>query len=399
MADKALGSLRILDIANWLAGPFAGALLGEFGAEIIKVEHPKTGDPQRHLPPLVDGHSLFWSVTSRNKKCITCDLSTVKGQEIIRRLAKVSDVLIENFRPGTVEGWGLGWEDLHRLNRRLVMLRVTAYGQTGPYRQWPGFGSAAEAISGATYLTGYPEHPPTRPCYPIGDYVTGLFSAFAVMTALYHRDINGGEGQWIDSAIYECMFRILEFLYVEYDKTGRVRERTGNLVPGTAPSDAFQTKDGTWISLRAASDAMFARLCVVLDREDLARDPRYTTMPLRWEHRDELHGLLRTWVAERSAKEAVDLLTQAGVGAMPTYSVKDIAADPHYRARQMIIEVQDKLLGMLRMPASVPRLSLTPGTVAWPGPQPMGEHNREVYCGLLGYSEADLAALKAEGVI
>ncbi|MBI4505091.1 MAG: CoA transferase [Chloroflexi bacterium] len=399
MADKALSGVRVVDLASWIAAPFAATLLAEFGAEVIKVEHPQRGDAQRGLQPFLDDHSLYWSVCARNKKCVTCDLSTPQGQEIVKQLAKVSDVVVENFRPGTLERWGLGWEDLRAIKPALVMLRATAYGQDGPYRDYPGFGSAAEGISGATYITGYPDQPPVRPCFPMGDYVTGLFGAFSVMVALYYRDVNGGKGQWIDAAIYESLFRVLEFLFVEYDRLGEVRERTGNLVPGTAPSDAFQSKDGKWISFRAASDFMFARFSKLIDRQDLLQDPRYATMKQRWENREPLHALVREWIAQRDTREITAVLNEAGVPAMPIYSVADIAEDPHFRARNMIIEVADKLLGPLRMQAVVPKLSETPGTVEWPGPQQLGEHNQEVYCGLLGYSAADLAALKAAGVV
>jgi crotonobetainyl-CoA:carnitine CoA-transferase CaiB-like acyl-CoA transferase len=390
-----LSGIRVLELAQIVAGPFCGTLMAEFGAEVIKTELPGKGDDLRRLGPVEDGCNYWYAADNRGKKVITLDLHTPKGQEVVRRLVPLSDVVIENFRPGVLESWGLGWEDLRKLRPSLIMARVTAFGQTGPLRQGPGFAAIASAFGGTWYVNGPADRPPSRPTPVYPDYLTGLFTAFGVMAALRHRDATG-EGQWIDAALYESAFRILEYTTTLYGRKAVVRERGGIQHAGW-PGGAFRTADGHWIVITTPAQHLFDRLCVMLGQPDLPRDPRFVGHEERSAHMGALLDLVGAWFAARSFEDAVLALSSHDIPHSPIMSIADIFADPHYRARRTIIDV-DSEIGPLSQPAVVPRLSATPGRVTHAGP-PLGRHTDEVLGGLLAMSPAEIAALRAEGVV
>ena len=394
----ALRGIRVLDVATFIAAPFCATLLAEFGAEVIKVEMPGQGDPCRELGQKYNGVGLTWAQEDRNKRGVTCDLRNPKGQGIVKELARHSDVLVENFRPGTMERWNLGYEVLEELNPRLIMVRVSAYGQTGPYREKPGFGRVAQAFGGLTYLAGDPDRPPVNPGSPtIADYLAGLFGGFATMVALEERHTSG-RGQCIDISLYESVFRILDNLTMAYDKLGIVRERMGTATPNVVPHNHFPTKDGKWVAIACTSERIFERLATAMGREGMARDPRYDTGAKRVENREEVDAIVSEWTGSFELKELVRLLDAQEVPVSGINSIADIFEDPHFQARGSIIEVDDAVLGTTKMPDIVPRLSRTPGRVEHLAPA-LGEHNDEVYRGLLGFSSEKLAELKEEGVI
>ena len=390
-----LSGIRVLELAQIVAGPFCGTLMAEFGAEVIKTELPGKGDDLRRLGPTEDGVNYWYAADNRGKKVITLDLRTPKGQEVVRRLVPLCDVVTENFRPGVLESWGLGWEELRRLRPSLIMARITAFGQTGPLRQGPGFAAIASAFGGTWYLNGSADLPPARPTPVYPDYLTGLFTAFGVMAALRHRDATG-EGQWIDAALYESAFRILEYTPTFYGRKGVVRERGGIQHSGW-PGGAFRSGDGHWIVLTAPAQHLFERLCAMLERPELPKDHRFASHEGRSANMGELLVLVEEWFAGRSLADAVSSLRAFDVPHAPIMSMADIFADPHYRARQSIIDVESEI-GPLPQPAVVPRLSATPGRVTHAGP-PLGKHTDEVLNGLLGMSAAELAGLRAERVI
>ena len=395
-----LEGVRVLDVGTLIAGPFGATLLGDFGAEVIKVEQPGTGDPIRTSSVnQFEGVPLHWLSHGRNKKSVTLNLRAPEGQEILRRLIGVSDVLIENFTPGTMDGWGFSWEAVHALNPRLVMVRVSGFGQTGPYSRRPGYDRIALGFSGFLYTTGYPDRAPVRPSYATADFSTAVFNALAAMLALYWRDAQGGgEGQLIDLALYEALFRITEDTVPVYDKLGVVRERTGNRNPGFTPGDNFRTSDDKWIMIAAGGDNVFARLARVMGREDLLEDERFRTARGRNLNPDLVCAEVQTWVGRHTYEEVERLLEEAGVPAGGVYSVREIMADPHYAAREEIVEVEHPVAGPVKMPAPLPKLGTTPGEIRWPGPD-LGAHNEEIYGGLLRLSDAELAKLMAKGVI
>jgi crotonobetainyl-CoA:carnitine CoA-transferase CaiB-like acyl-CoA transferase len=391
-----LEGIRVLELAQIVAGPFCGTLMAEFGAEVIKAELPGKGDDLRRLGPTEGDYNYWWAVDNRGKKVITLDLHTAPGQEIVRRLVPLCDVVLENFRPGVLEGWGLGWEDLHRLKPSLVMARITAFGQTGPLRQGPGFAAIASAFGGTWYLNGSADRPPARPTPVYPDYLTGLFTAFGVMLALRHRDATG-EGQWIDAALYESAFRILEYTPTLYGRKGVVRER-GSVQHSGWPGGAFQTKDAKWLVFTAPAQHLFERLAAMLGQPELPRDARFSSYEARGAHMSELLDVCARWFSARTYADAVEALLAHDVPHSPIASMADIFADPHYRARKTIIEVPAEGLGTLPQPTVVPRLSATPGRVTHAGPT-LGRHTDEVLGGLLGMTAAERAALRAEGVI
>jgi formyl-CoA transferase len=397
MTDRRLplSGIRVLELAQIVAGPFCGTLMAEFGAEVIKTELPGKGDDLRRLGPTEDGCNYWYAVDNRGKKVMTLDLRTPKGQDVVRRLVPLSDVVIENFRPGVLESWGLGWEDLRGLRPSLIMARVTAFGQTGPLRQGPGFAAIASAFGGTWYLNGAAGRPPARPTPVYPDYLTGLFTAFGVMAALRHRDATG-EGQWIDAALYESAFRILEYTTTLYGRKGVVRERGGIQHAGW-PGGAFQTKDGHWIVITTPAQHLFDRLCVMLGQPDLPKDARFASHEGRSVNMGVLLALVETWFAARSSDDAIAGLLAHDIPHSPIMSMADIFADPHYRARQTIIEAPSEI-GPLPQPAVVPRLSATPGRVTHAGP-PLGRDTDEVLAGLLGMSPAEIARLRAEGIV
>jgi crotonobetainyl-CoA:carnitine CoA-transferase CaiB-like acyl-CoA transferase len=398
MAGLPLEGIRVLDLGTRIAAPFAATLLADFGAEVIKVELPGSGDFMRNIGPFADGYSLWWAVEGRNKKSITLDLRKPRGQEVLKRLVAVSDVAVENFQPGTLEQWGLGYEVLREINPSLILARVSVYGQTGPYRDRPGLDRIGIGFGGLLYITGYPDRPPVRPGVIISDYLTGVFNAFAVMMALYHRDLHAAAGQSIDLALYESVFRILEHTVTAYDRLGVVREREGNRLRNSAPLDNWETQDGEFVCIVAAGDGLFPRLAAAMEREDLLRDPRFSSLEARVAHADEINAIVGQWVKRHSAAEVERILVAARVPVTRAYSIADIARDPHFAARNDIVSVDDPTIGQLRMQAAYPRLSDTPGSIRRGAPK-LGEHNQEVFGALLGMSDEEIATLRGAGII
>jgi formyl-CoA transferase len=374
---EALKGLKVLELGQLIAGPFAGKTLAEFGADVIKVEPPRVGDPLRKWRMLRDGTSVWWEVQSRNKRSVCIDLREADGQELARRLAAEADVLIENFKPGTLEAWGLGWERLHALNPKLVMLRISGYGQTGPYKDRPGFGVIGEAMGGIRHLTGEPGRVPVRVGVSLGDSLAALHGVIGVMMALYHRSANGGEGQFIDVALYESVFNVMESLLPEYDAFGAVRERAGSALPGIAPTNAYACRGGTYVLVAGNGDSIFRRLMQVIGRDDLAADPALAHNDGRVARSEELDAAIQAWTLDRTQDEVLAMLDEARVPAGKIYSVADIASDPHYLAREMVVTTRAADGTSLRVPGVVPKLSLTPGRIATPAPR-LGEHTESV---------------------
>ncbi len=395
-----LAGVRVIDLGTVFAGPFAASLLGDFGADVIKVELPRVGDTVRGIAPVVQGVPGPWTTLSRNKRCISLDIRTDRGKELLKRLIATADLVVENFRPGTLENWGLGYDVLKAINPRLIMIRISGYGQTGPFREKAGFGTPATAFSGLTYMQGYPDRPPVSPPFPMADYVTGIFAAMAAAMALYHLKAHeGAAGQQVDLALYEAVFRILETPIVQYDLTGVARERAGHALQESAPAGAFQSRDGKWMIIVTSTDRTFARLAEVMGRSDLLKDPRFDINPHRVAHREEILGIVQEWCSRYSYEDLMKLLDDNGVPVSPVPSMADIFQDPQYRARESIIQVEHPVLGKVSMPGIVPKFSDTPGTVRFAGPAEIGADNRDVYQGELGLSTDEIDALKAEGVI
>ena len=391
-----LASIKVVDAATIFAGPVAATLLADYGADVIKVEHPD-GDNLRGLGWEKDGVSLWWAYANRNKRGVTIKLSHPRGREAMLRLLDDADVLIENFRPGTLERWGLGWETLHARNPRLVVARVTGFGQTGPYRDRAGFGTLAESMSGFAHINGYPDGPPTLPPFALADGVAAMAAAFAVMAALHWRDNGGGLGQEIDLSIYEPLFGVLGPQSIVYDQLGLVQGRTGNRAPFTAPRNLYRSADGKWLGMSATTQSTSERTMCLVGRSDIVDEPWFANHAGRLEHQDELDEAIGSWISERDAQEVVDRFAEAGAAIAPILDIADIFEDRQYRARETITSVEHPVLGPVRMPNVVARLSETPGRVATAGPG-LGEHNGEVL-GALGYGPADLAELAQEGVI
>jgi crotonobetainyl-CoA:carnitine CoA-transferase CaiB-like acyl-CoA transferase len=414
-----LAGLRVLDVGTRIGAPFAATLLGDFGAEVIKVEQPGVGDFMRTIGPFEDGYSLWWAVEGRNKKSVTLDLRKPAGQELFKRLVQHADALVENFQPGTLEGWGLGPDVLERVNPGLVVSRVSVYGQSGPYRDRPGLDRNGIAMGGLLHLTGYKDRPPVRPGVIVSDYLTGVFNALGVMIALYERDRRatagkaraapasrakkgaraaGGRGQTVELALYASILRILEHTVAAYDRLGVVRGREGNRLANSAPLDNWETKDGEYVSLIAAGDGLFPRLAKLIGREDLTRDPRFATLEARCANSDEVNGIVAGWVRRHDAAEIERRCLAAGVPFARTYTVADICADAHVAARGDLETVDDPVVGGVRMQGVYPRLSRTPGRIARGAPR-LGEHNDEVYGTLLGLTARERARLREERVI
>lgn len=394
----ALDGLTVLDLATFVAAPFCCTLLGEFGAEVIKVEQPGRGDDLRRLgTPAAEGLSYWWLVESRNKKSITCNLREAEGQALVKRLAGSVDVLAENFRPGTLEGWRLGWDDLRTVNPALVMVRISAFGQTGPYRQRPGFGRIAAAMSGISYLSGYPDRPPVSPGTPtIPDYLAGAIAAFGALVALEHRR-RSGEGQVVDVGLYEPMLRMLDELIPVFGATGYVRERIGSGTEYVVPHNHYRARDGRWVAIACTNDRMFERLAAAIGRPGLAAE--FPTMASRLERRADLDAIVQTWVGAADAHEVLARLDAAEVPCGPVTNARDLFDDPQVRARENIVEVESPLGGLLSMVGIVPRLTTSPGRIESTGPLAVGAHNEEIYCGRLGLTRDDLKALAARGVV
>jgi formyl-CoA transferase len=392
-----LDGTRVLELGQLIAGPFASRLLAEFGADVIKVEPPGTGDPLRKWRMLHEGTSVWWASQSRNKRSVTLDLRDPEGQAIARRLAAEADVMIENFRPGALEGWGLGWDTLHELNPKLVMLRVSGYGQTGPYRDLPGFGVIGEAMGGLRHLTGEPGRTPVRVGVSIGDSLAALHGVIGILLALRHRDQQGGEGQMIDVALYESVFNMMESLLPEYSVFGAVRQAAGSSLPGIAPSNAYRCRDGKFALIAGNGDSIFRRLMEVIERPDLAADPALAQNDGRVANVERLDAAIGAWTAQHSLDDVLARLNEARIPAGKIYDVADIATDPHYRARDMILDSTLDDGTPVQLPGVLPKLNATPGTVRSRAPA-LGEHTDEVLASL-GLDDAQRAALRERGVI
>lgn len=396
-----LAGLRVLELGMLLAGPFAGRLLGDMGAEIIKVEPPGKPDPLREWGHArYEGRSLWWPVQSRNKKCVTLDLRQERGQALLVELAKHADVLVENFRPGTLEKWGVGPAELWEANPRLVIARVSGYGQTGPYAPRAGFASVAEAMGGVRYMNGFPEQPPPRMHISLGDSLAGMFASMGVLAALYKRDALGfGRGQVVDVSLVESCFALLESTVPEYDRLGVVRGPSGTGLKGVAPSNIFKSRDGNWMVIAANADGVFGRLCEAMGKPGLASDPRFATHLARGENQEAIEAIVREWAAERDVAEIDRVLNEAGVICGPIYTIADIFEDDHFRAREMLVKHMDSGFGEYIGPGIVPKFSETPGAVRWSGTWEEGSHNQEVYGGMLGLPDDEIEQLTAEGVL
>ncbi|CAG9170105.1 CaiB/BaiF CoA transferase family protein [Cupriavidus pampae] len=393
-----LSGLRILDLGTMVAGPVAATLFGDFGAEVIKVEVPRRGDTVRDLGPFVDGHCLYWSVENRNKKSITLDLRKPEGRDLLLDLVEHADAVVENFRPGTLEKWGLGWEELKARNPRLIMLRISGFGQTGPYRERAGYDRIALAFGGLMGITGFPDRPPVRIGTSIADYQSAILGAFALMMAIYHRDLHDGEGQQIDLAMYESIIRFTEVLVPAYDRLGTVRERRGNKHFAAAPGEHFRTSDGRYMILTVSADAGFQRLAQAMQRQDWLDDPRFATHEQRWQHVDELNAALAAWIESVPVEALCTILDEAKLAYSFIYSIEDIMNDPHYQARGTIASVPDPHIGPIKMAGVVPKFPDSAEKPIEPAPD-LGQHNGEIYGELLGLSPERLAALNDAGVI
>ena len=394
--QAALRGVRVIEMGQLIAGPFAGKTLGEFGADVIKIEAPGAGDPLRNWRMIKEGTSVWWQVQSRNKRSIALDLRSVEGQDIARKLIAEADVLIENFRPGTLEGWGMGWDALSKLNPGLVMLRISGYGQTGPYRDLPGFGAIGEAMGGLRHLTGEPGQVPVRCGISIGDTLAALHGTIGILTALYHRKVNGGQGQVIDVALNEAVLNVMESLVPEYSAFGAVREAAGSALPGIAPSNAYRCIDG-YVLIAGNGDSIFKRLMQVIQRDDLAADPELTNNAGRVARVAELDAAIGVWTATRPVSEVLDLLGQARVPAGKVYTARDIAEDPHYRARDMILSQTTRDGYALEVPGIVPKLLGTPGSVRSSAPG-LGD-DTDAVLQELGLSMQDISALRLRKVV
>ena len=394
-----LEGLRVIDISNVIAGPFAAGMLGDFGADVVKVELPGTGDPLRALPPHKEGKPLIWKVTNRNKRAITLDLRKAAGGALFLRLLPRFDVLIENYRPGTLDKWDLGKETLWSAQPKLTILRLTGFGQTGPYRNFPGFARLFEAYSGLTYITGERDGPPLHPGYPIGDPIAGVFGAFGVLTALYDRLKHpDSPGQEIDLSATEAMMKLMEVLPIEYEQLGIVHERIGNDNAYVAPANVFRTSDNHWVTFTCATPNIFERFAGLIGKPGLIADPRFAKNASRVANRGEMDAMAESWIGARPLAEVLEKLSAAGVSAAPIYSNAQIADDPHFRDRGALASVPDKDFGSVQMPAVVPRLSATPGAIRSTGPD-LGAHNAQIYGEWLGLSEAEQGQLRGDGVI
>jgi len=392
-----LSDLRVIEMGTLLAGPFCGQLLGDLGAEVIKVEPPGQGDPMRVWGRQKQGDpSLWWPVVGRNKKAITLDLRQAEGQQVLKDLAAKSDFLVENFRPGTLEKWGLGWEQLSAVNPRLIMVRVSGYGQTGPYAPRAGFGAIGEAMGGLRYVVGDPSTPPSRVGISIGDSLAATFACIGALSALNYRE-RTGRGQVIDSAIYEAVLGMMESLITEYDQTGYIRERTGAILPNVAPSNVYPTKDGL-VLIAANQDTVFRRLCEAMGRDELAFDARYDSHQSRGTNQKELDELIGRWTVSQTTREILELMDRQGVPAGQIYRTPEMLEDPHFIARDAIVTVDHPQFGKLRMQNVAPRLSETPGGIRAPSPA-LGQHNDAIYLELLGMPRERYERLKAAKVI
>ena len=396
ISPRPLAGIKVLELGQLIAGPFAGKILAEFGAEVIKIEPPDGGDPLRQWRLLHDGTSLWWYVQARNKKSVTANLRSAEGQEIARRLARDADIVVENFRPGTLEKWGLGYDALARDNPGLIMVRISGFGQTGPYKERPGFGAIGESMGGMRYITGYPDRAPVRVGISIGDSLAAMFGVIGALTALHHRQ-STGRGQVVDVALYEAVFAMMESMLPEYGMDGFVRERTGASLPGIVPSNTYPCKDGAYVVIGANADSIFKRMMKAIGRDDLADDPALAGNDGRAKQTQRLDDAIAEWTSSHDLDEVLKVLEAAEVPSGRIYSIADIAADLHYRARGMIERHRMGEGKDLLLPGIVPKLSETPGATRWVGPR-LGEHTDDVLASL-GYGKDDIAALRKRGIV
>ena len=393
-----LADLRLIEMGTLLAGPFCGQLMGDFGAEVIKVEPPGKGDPMREWgQEKAHGMSLWWPVIARNKKSVTLNLRENEGQEIARDLISKADFLLENFRPGTMERWNLSYEELKKINPGLIMIRVSGYGQTGPYSKRAGFGAVGESMGGLRYVCGDPLAPPSRMGISIGDSLAATFACVGALSALHHRE-RTGEGQVVDSAIYEAVLNMMESLITEYDKAGYIRERQGSILPNVAPSNIYPTKDKNMILIAANQDTVFKRLTEAMERPDLAEDERYQTHSARGAHQVQLDTIVAAWTQTIDAATLEEMMEEYGIPSGKIYRAPEMLEDAHFKARDAIIKTQHPKFGELLMQNVAPKLSATPGSVRTPGPS-LGQHNEEIYQGLLEFDSDKIAALNSRGII
>lgn len=394
---KPLAGLKVIELGTLIAGPFASRICAEFGAQVIKVESPDGGDPLRKWRKLYEGTSLWWFVQARNKQSLTLNLKHPEGLAILKQLLADADILIENFRPGVLEKLGLSWDTLHALNPKLVMVRLSGFGQTGPMKDQPGFGAVGESMGGLRYITGFEDRPPVRTGISIGDSIAALWAVIGALMALRHREVNGGLGQVVDVALYEAIFAMMESMIPEFDVFGFIRERTGNIMPGITPSSIHTTADGKHVQIGANGDAIFKRFMLTIGREDPANDPQLASNDGRDSRRDELYGVIDRWVNSLPLAQVVEQLNQAEVPASRIYSAEDMLGDPQYLAREMFLKAQLPDGKDFKMPGIVPKLSDTPGSCEWVGPE-LGEHNAVVLQSL-GYDSDAVARLRKDGAI
>lgn len=393
--NGALKDIRVVELGQLIAGPFCGQLLGDMGAEVIKVEPPRQGDPMRTWGH--SEHKLWWEVVARNKKSVSANLRTGEGQAIVRKLAAHADILIENFKPGTIEKWGLGPDVLHGINPRLIIVRVSGYGQTGPYADRAGFGGIGEAMGGWRQIVGYPDRPACRMGVSIGDSLAATYGCMGALAALHARETSG-KGQVIDCALYEAVLQVMESLVPEYGVGGHVRQRSGSTLEAVAPSNVYTCQDGEYL-IGANQDAVFARLCNAMGRPDLARNERYVDHISRGHHQKELDDIIEAWTRTLTVAEVEALMVEHSVPAGKMYGAADMLADEHFSARDALVEVETKRWGPIKMQNSFPKFSDTPGGVRFAAPASIGEHNAEIYGGLLGIDAAELSALEARNAI
>jgi len=392
-----LTGIRVLDVSTVIAAPFAAGMMADFGADVIKIEQPDGGDPFRKLGPYHNGEVLRWPAMGRNKRCITLDLRKEEGKQIFLKLLAKCDVLIENFRTGTLDKWGLDVDTLRAANPDVIITRVTGYGQTGPLAAVAGFGPAT-AFSGMTYITGYEDRPPVSPSFSLVDYITGLYALSSTMMALYNRDALKGKAQEIDISLYEGIFRMMEILVADYHKNGRVRERTPKLSGTSSPGGTYETRDGQWVVLVCSTDRTYEYLTKAMKRPDLLEHPLFSTMKSRVENDPAIDHIVRAWIGGLDYDNLKEIVDREGVPVSLVYSAVDIFNDPHYAARENIVEMPHPTLGTIKMPGIVPKFSETPGEIKWVGPG-LGQHNQEVYAELAGLDAEQLSQLKARGVI
>jgi len=389
-----LTHIRVVELGQLIAGPFCGQLLGDMGADVIKVEPPGKGDPMRDWGR--GDYPLWWTVCARNKRCVTANLREAEGQEIVKRLVKEADILLENFRPGTMEKWGLGYEELSKINPGLIMVRVSGYGQTGPYSTRAGYASVGEAMGGMRYLSGYPDRPTVRTGLSIGDSLAATYACVGALAALEHRN-KTGEGQVVDSAIYESVLNIMEATIPEYTISNYVRERSGSKLPSVAPSNVYDCKDGTFV-IGANQDTVFKRLCAAMEKPELFEDERYSSHINRGANQDELDDIINEWTKTKTMAEVDALMIEHGVPAGRVYRAPDMLDDPHFQAREAIIDVPHEKWDNLKMQNVFPKFSKTPGEIRWSGPE-YGEHTEEVYLEILGMSADEVAQLRNKKII